>query len=532
MPANRKQRGSNILNVEAYTGKCPVQCDVCYVNFGRIGRSVTEDTISSIQKSYARSQGWKGGKFQIWLRPAKELYDEGSRLLRLPTGWVVPAILRVSTVSDSSYSKKEWCRDILQMWGTDCFFNSSIRAVRDRPENLVDVFHKVVITTNGGFQRVWEFPKPRPSYAVYNADLFVKLVRGSMKAPSSKLGFASFLEPKTLSDIGLEEHESKVKFYRLRCLPTIVPRIETDRPVVHTVVRFVGVWNACEFARRYGIDLRVESADAFHVAVTEKFGFKAQKLPEKSRMRIFMRLDDEGKNTSSRRNEESILSTQFSWLRPTSKKQLSVLPYVCDRSGKDCKGCGLCATLDGTERDNINPVMKKYGLVPVPFISGYVESPPGRAKRNPEGNDMWPARNEDDLGALGGDFFKDILEEAIFCANEDGDCTFVEKGEEWITRALVALAEYASKDFYFVESWNAHENAETLLAYCFWALARKTRRMGLDPDESWQAIEKFVLDSTDGKSLLEGNDDLMLVFDNAGPVVEEFGPIDDDRPVF
>jgi hypothetical protein len=482
------------------------------------------------QRAYAESQGWKGSKYQIWLRPTRDLYDMGPRLVRIDTGFVLPTILRISSTSDSSYSKLQWCKDVVEMWGDSCFFNSTIRAVKQRPKNLLEVFHKVVITTNGGRQQLWDYPQPQPGYTKANAEFYADMARGTMAPEAPRYMFGNFLEPATLTTIGKADQEHKVKFYRLRCLPTVIPRLETNRPVVHTVMRFNGVWNACEFARRYGMEMRFESSDGFRLAVVDNFGFEAKRVSGSSRHRVFMRLADRSKNACDCRDEWSELETVDSWMRVTDKRQMDHLPFVCDRSSGDCKACGLCATLDGTEPNDTNPVMLERGFAPVPFTSGYIEDPKGGPKRNPE-DDIWPASSYDDLGALNGDFFADILEEAYFCPNPDANCVLAEQGEDWLARALAALSEYALSTAYFVESWNAHEHASTLLAYCFWALARKARRMGLSPYESWVAIEKFVLEATEGNTLLDGSSDLMLVFDGTGPVVDQFGTIDEPKPI-
>jgi hypothetical protein len=536
MSANRKQRGSNILSIEAYGGRCPVRCDQCYVNFGRAGRMKAGTTVNGDsetarrQRAYASSQGWDGSLYRIWMRPSRGLYDMGPRLVRVRTGLVLPSILRIPSMGDSSYSKSQWCRDVLEMWGAHCFFNTTIRAVKERPRNLLEVFHKAVVTTNGGRQKVWDFPTPRPRERIGEAHKMVDLVKGTMTPSNPRHNFANFLEPATLTDIGRADQEHKVKFYRVRCLPTVVPRIETDKPVVYTVMRFNGIWNACEFARRYGMELRYESADGYRLAVVEKFGFEATRVPGLKRARTSIRLRGDQRNSYPSADEWSVLETADSWLRVADKRQLGHLPYVCDRSGHDCKACGLCATLDGTEPDNTSPIMLEHGFAPVPFSSSYIEVPP-RKVRNPEEEDLWPSEDYEDLGALNGEFFADVLEDAFFCPNPGQECVLGEQSEEWITKALQSLQEYALQDVYFVESWNAHEHASTLLAYCFWALARKARRMGLSSYESWVAINRFAADATEGDPLFAPCSELMLVFDDAGPVVEMFGTIDEPRPL-
>lgn len=536
MSVNRKQKGSNVMSAEAYMGRCPIQCEQCYVNFGKSGRasvSGLEDgsgDVSEATRAFALRHGWDGSKYKIWKRPATEWYDNGPRNILTETGYVIPAVLRISCLGDSSISPAPWCRDILSLWGDHCFFNSTIRAVKQRPKNLKEIFHKVVITVNGGYQRVFDHDGRKVMYSQENVDYFYNKVIGTMDPPSSGAAIADFMHPQTFSKIGLEEHEGKVKFYRLRSLATVIPRIKTDSPVVHTMMRFHGLWGVCEFARRYGMELRVESSDGFRVAVAKKFGFDATKV-KKGGTRAFVRdLSDD--NTYENKSEESELVMRGGYYR-ASLDQVGHLKYVCDRIGKGCKGCGLCATLDGQYPGDVNPAMAEHGLLPTPFKGGYVDTMAPKAKRrrfrNPEDTVLTVS---DYAGSLNEDLFAEMLGEAILCANPDEACITVEQSEEWIANTLWEVASYCMANGYYVQGWDTHEDASVLMAYCFWCMLRKSHRGGMSPEDAWTAICGFTRDVTEGVDLYRFNGDLMLMWNNEGPYIEMFGSIDEPVPVF
>lgn len=537
MSENRKQEGSNIISAEAYTGRCPVMCEQCYVNFGKPGQATVyglihgTGDIEASTREYAERHGWKGGPYRIWLRPAAEWYDQGPRMVRLDTGYLLPLFLRISTTSDSSMSPAPWCRDIKDMWGPNCFFNSTIRAIRQRPGNLRDdVFHKLVVTTNGGFQKPFSHKRPMPSYSPGNADYFCRTVYGSMDPPSAAAGFANFLDPYTLSDAGFSEYEDKIKFYRLRTLPTVVPRIETDKPVVHTMMRFRALWHACEFARAYGMEMEVESSDAMRVAVAEWFEFPVKKL-RSGGTRFRMRLRSEH-NDYDNQDEWSYFETEKGWYRAKTG-QFDHLKYVCDRTHKDCKGCGLCATLDAQYQDDVNPIMEAYGFRPKPYEGGYVEEPAEGASRRRYRNPENGLRTVgDEAGSVNDGFFASLLEDIYLCANPGRDCVVVEQSEEWLERVLWQCGAYCRANGYYVESWNTHEDVGMLIAYCLWCMLRKARRGGMGPEEAWQAARGFAEMATEGAELFAANADLMLMWNNEGPYIEQFGTLDEPVPVY
>jgi hypothetical protein len=534
MSENRKQEGSNILSAEAYTGRCPIQCELCYVNFGEPGQAKVKGirdgkgNIAASTREFAERHGWKGGPFRIWLRPAAEWYDHGPRMFRLPTGYVLPAILRISSCGDSSMSPAAWCRDIKALWGSSCFFNSTIRAIKQRPANLRDeVFHKLVVTTNGGYQKVYEHVDPMPTYAIKNAQYFFDKVYGTMDPPSAAAGFANFLDPHTLTSAGFAEHEGRIKFYRLRTLPTVVPWLETDKPVVHTMVRFKGVWNACEFARAYGMELEVDSADGFRRNMVERFGFRARKAAKGTHIRIRMASEH---NSYPHQDEWTHLVHRKSYYR-VDPEQFGPFKYVCDRIYKSCKGCGLCATLDAQYEDDTNPIMAEFGFRPKPFEGGYVEkqlSRAGRMYRNPEEELRTVS---DDAGSVNGSFFEGMLDDIYLCSNPDGSCVVVEQSEEWLERALWECGSYCLSNGYYVEDWDTHEDVGTLIAYCVWCMLRKARRGGMGPEQAWDAARGFAEMVTEGAELLAANADLMLMWNNEGPYIEQFGTLDAQVPV-
>jgi hypothetical protein len=426
-------------------------------------------------------------------------------------------------------SPAAWCRDIKALWGSSCFFNSAIRAIKQKPGNLRgDVFHKLVVTTNGGYQKVYEHSDPRPSYAIKNADYFFRKVYGTMDPPSVGASYSNFLDPQTLTTAGFAEYEDRIKFYRLRTLPTVVPLLETYKPVVHTMVRFKGVWNACEFARAYGMELEVDSADGFRRAMVEKFGFRARKAAKGTHIRIRLRSEY---NAYQNQDEWTHLVHRKSYYRP-DPRQFEGFEYVCDRIYKGCKGCGLCATLDAQYEGDINPIMAEYGFEPKPFEGGYVEERlpgSGRLYQNPEDKLRTVS---DDAGSVNGSFFEEILDDIYLCANPNGECIVVEQSEAWLERALWECGSYCLSNGYYVEDWDTHEDVGMLIAYCLWCMLRKARRGGMGPEEAWQAARGFAAMATDGAELFAANADLMLMWNNEGPYIEQFGTLDESVPVY
>lgn len=531
MGANAKQEDSNLLSAEAYTGQCPVQCEMCYVNFGKSGRA-TPNIIAKgkspearIARKRAMKKGWDGKADVIWRDPDPDWDVRGPSMLRLKTGYIIPAILRVSTLTDSSIPKVEWCQRIVDLWGDHCFFNSTIRILKTRNRNIREAFHKVVVTANGGFQRPHTTP-PLPKWVkgvgpkkdqwprtIEFAHVYAKAAMGTMTPPNSKKAFASFNSPKTLSQISLRDQESKVKFYRLRILPTVEPRLETDAPVVNTMIRFPSVSDACEFAIKYKLNFKYEGSDAHHRAIVNYFGLDEQRVVGRPN-RILIGTNAKWNNSQYTGEMSEFLSIGSYW-RMSGPHQVEHLPFVCDARKLGCKACGLCATLDGTEPGNVSPIMEPYGLVPIPYSRTYVEK--AKFLKNPIGDDVG--------GSISEDFFGDILEEVFIRKNPGAGVRTLEKDQGWIADALRGLAAYVVKIEYFVEGWNTHEDTLNLTGYCFWALLRKARRAGLGPLESWEWCRSFCIEAA-GVDLFEPWPEFMLAWDEQGWLFETFGTVD------
>lgn len=527
MGANAKQQDSNILSAEAYTGQCPVLCEQCYVNFGYTGRTsctaiVSGDSPEAVEaRRRAKKMGWDGRSEVIWHKVDSEWYYNGPRLVRLKTGYIVPSVLRISTLGDSSIARKKWCEEILELWGPHCFFNSTIRILKTRSRNLREVFHKVVVTANGGFQHPYLLPPPPKGKekwpkTIKTASVYASAAMGSMNPRTNHQAFAPFNEPKTLSNIGLAEEEDKVKFYRLRVLPGVEPRFETDAPIVYTILRFKGIQDFCEFARRYELELRYEGSDAYAREVARYFGFKtlSVKCKEGEPNRVFISGDVDW-NVSPNRGEWVEFNNIKSWWRMADPSMVDHLPFVCDTRYLGCKACGLCATLDGTEPGGINPIMAEYGFEPIPFSRTYLEKK--KVSRNPDDDEV-------DVGSLSEDFFGDILKGVFVKENPGERIVTIEQDKGWIIDALKELNGYIYKLDYYVDGWDTHEDASALLAYCFWALLRKARRANMGAWGAWQWCRNFCVNAT-GSDLFEANPDLMLVWNGQGPMIEEFGPL-------
>jgi len=87
-----------------------------------------------------------------------------------------------------------------------------------------------------------------------------------------------------------------------------------------------------------------------------------------------------------------------------------------------------------------------------------------------------------------------------------------------------SLSGYAFKLDYYVEGWNTHEDASALLGYCCWALLRKAKRQGMGGHAAWKWCRDFCVDET-GVDLFESSPNLMLAWNNEGPLIEEFGRV-------
>jgi hypothetical protein len=318
--ANEKQDGSNLLSLEATTGRCKVGCELCFVNLGQQGNTVPLNILHPWKAvewyEESKKKGWKAppkdptpeeileeeykdreGRMKIREVPSWRLGlatvtsatmipksnkamkpSKRKKLIECNDGSMLPAILRVSSMSDSSLAPRPWLEKVRDMWGGYCFFNSNIRAIERNPELTRGVFHKLVSTMNGGYQTLHK-PTPKAGIKVATGEFYKVLSRAykkdfhegykfgsdtkrdvlhSMQKGKPRDENADFWNPQSLSDIGLRDYEDLIKFYRLRVCPTIWPDPHTDRPVVCTVLRFKSLAMLFEFARRYKLKAEVQ----------------------------------------------------------------------------------------------------------------------------------------------------------------------------------------------------------------------------------------------------------------------------------
>lgn len=369
---NQKQAGSNLINAEYHDGRCQTFCEQCFVNFGDRGnckvRGMLADTpqnaqrLADIERRQAeeRAEARRVGGVPpiIYTQPprvppgtpkpsdpnlellARKVTKTGKGLLNVPMkkAWEplyttakgaaskklmtipgfgdVPTILRVSSMSDSSWASSVWIDAIREAWGDQCFFNSCIKAIKDRPK-MLDHYHKLVVTLNPGKQTMppmepcivrpaWDSPKrlsnrvvrcmarlkqeaPKSSskkrrevcfervmseFAKERQERAASLValQANPKADHFPLGSmgpvrdhpADFLHPLTLSEVtGSAGDERLIKFYRVRALATVHPYIDdiqeqTGNPLVVTQMRFVNMGHLLEFARRYRLTVHID----------------------------------------------------------------------------------------------------------------------------------------------------------------------------------------------------------------------------------------------------------------------------------
>ncbi len=350
---NRKLLGSNILSFEYTTGVCPTQCEQCFCNFGFQGVMITQ--------SYLRKENESWRKFVEDERKLRKII-KSKDLVNLP---VVNAtkdpvykkriesiflnefnveatpILRVSAMSDCSYYPKEIIQNIVNKWGDFCFFNSSIKSFVRYPSNIEKFVNKVVITTNPGNQNAI------PPKVKNKNELIIQSLSGSG-------GRFNFFSPATFTSVGKPELEDKVKFYRLRAIQTIIPNIETDKPVVLTPIRFKSLIAAAAWAKRYSLSFTVEARLPEKELVILK-SLNAIISEPKSSHNIFKlhSLPEDKRNVSCFRGQQTTFRFHAGWWRQQLDSSLSessnIDNFICDRAGKKCKACGLCAMLDGTQ---------------------------------------------------------------------------------------------------------------------------------------------------------------------------------------
>jgi len=515
---NQKLDGSNQGNVEAYTGRCPVMCEQCFVNWGQQGFTTAYNILNKKNHkwfAYAVKHGWHKPKAdptgqRLGVVEQRSTY----RIPRMPSphskrrlktvecddGRMHPAFLRVGSMSDSSLSPQDWNDNVREIWGDYCYFNSAIQAVKKHPNQLRETFHNVVITVNGGRQKLPPVPQPGPLGTSASFDVSLEFIRGSMGAAKPKP--SDFLHPQTLTDIGLGAYEDRARFYRLRAIPTIHGEIETDKPIVITAMRFKSVAHILEFARRYQLNIEVftrtkkEECRAFGVT---------PKRPRKGQGTEILVWSSRKENKSPYTGDASIYYPHRNYLYP-EKAQYAHFPYVCDRANGSCKMCGLCININGAlpEWERGNPL---NDIPLVPFKAGYIVPAPE---------------------AQVPDYFQAILELQMggFVPNS-GELP-PEPELEWIQAALAEVAAYVESGGtaeYFCESWNTHEDATTLTAYCVYSLLRRAYANGMDREEALGWVYAEVAGMTGGIDVLSGVEDLEGMWDNSSLWSEQFGPI-------
>ena len=502
--ANAKQDGSNLKNTEFYTGRCPSQCEQCFVNFGQQGSTVIKNIQHPSQvkwRAYARECGWKGGNWAIPKSP-ESIATHQQKVITVGEQQL-PVFLRVSSMSDSSLSPAWWINDVRDAWGDHCFFNSAIKSINAHPENMA-LYHKLVVTMNPGKQAI---PK-----AFGTGQCTPKSFLGSM----GKRGPMDFMSPTTLSNLGLGDFEGAIKFYRLRAISTIWPYLtvgsekvpahvmSADIPIVVTQMRFKSLANICEFARKYGLHIEVGCQKG---SANQKV-LKAFKLESAWYLSpyLIVRLWTDKKsvdNASPYAGEAAVFHYSGSFLRPTEFQDDSwpEFPFVCDRAYGGCGACGLCATLDGTQEgwDNaLNPYR------PVPYARGYVGS-----------------QIEAET-----DYFARIMQNVVgFEQNPRAELP--EKSLSWIEDSLKKVVGYllqgSDDGEYHCEGWNTHEDVATLTAYCMWCLIRKAKQGGMSQAAGIESIMDFVMQVTDGYDVLGGMDEIWEMWTDSSSWNDQFG---------
>jgi hypothetical protein len=622
--ANSKQAGSNVTNIEYSLGRCTTHCEQCFVNFGLYGSMKTRVLANQGWASaLARAEGlakkypgtYKPPPKAERLDPAKvkTAADEEALQFRITEGspWLynfpsqsawepeyiapykarcatfdviegaeklgpVPFFLRVSTMCDSANHPAEWLEKVKAAWGDYCFFNSCIYTLRRRkksknPERrrVLDVFHKLVVTTNPGNQRP---PRFQPS-EVRITDTKRQLREGEKWRRQTKLegdprgtmGKAGaeidgdFFHPLTVTDIGLPELEKKIKFYRLRALPTILPRLETDRPVVITQMRFRGFDNMAEFARRYGLEMEIHTRRG---PSTKKHPDgvmrKVDKLTRDNFGDLFTIIphDEQGENEAwirtppaegQRRNAHenagdwSVYVYEDGWIRPQNLAQYNYADYVCDRIHGGCSHCGLCASLDGTgktiqgvkfanplnfiERE-VDGKVKRRHLLPLTGIEGtgylgvYTKDRARTKKKGPVKGPGFFAAKMQEMG-----WPVEVPTALRGWLKNPPEVPTIEEAQ-----ALVAeVAAYGRSGLIpggeWLEDWNTYAHAEAAAALAYWAVLVHADDKHMNRKQAYDYADKILGAAQGEVDVLSGIEDLDLIWDGEGRWVDQFGPV-------
>jgi len=553
--ANKKQDGANVVNAEYSSGRCRTLCEQCFVNFGDRGLTASLN-IFQPKNVHALAYALEVGKadapyMAIPYKPApkvKKAVPEGyvpipravmpsgtgmynipyqagrpkkaKRDLRLSLEMEFPIFCRVSTMSDSLYAPSYWLAELREYWKDQCFFNTSIKTLGKvlglKRTMALDEVHKLVITSNPGEQRMqklverWYAPKGKAKGWFATAGG----IRGSMGEVAALPG--DFFHPLTIDDIGVHDLEGRMKWYRLRALPTICARYKTDPevPVVVTKLRFKGVEHVLEFCRRYGLNCQFLAAtSSTHYCMKRgaaEFGAEdsvvdARGQIKKSMVRIWSGKKDSRNILADRRGAASEFIFIENWWRPVT--DFDWARYVCDRLHESCKLCGLCASLDGTQEGNIN----WSNEIPTGTALDKFLLPRG------DGAYVW---NPDAPGYIGllekpteGEFFGKILERL-----EDKSRVY-QRNPMDIDEALDAIekvSSYYSGDSYFCEGWNTHEDADTSMALAVWTVMRHAVDKGKD-------LEWVLTTVADRGGML--TDELVSMWTNESMWTEQFGEL-------
>jgi len=501
---NKKQVGSNIGSLDHSSGMCPSHCELCFVNYSRL--AYYKYLLSEKRQQEARKAGWTGGPYLI-PRSYDQAFDCFVRSVECSDGNVYPLIMRSGSNHCSAYPPKSWTRKVRDAWGDYLFFNVSVRSIAAKKfgghsvRHNLDSFHKLVVTVNGGHQ----LPR-RPVVGGTKEEKEKRRISGILNVQKSfgSRGPGDFMSPQSLHDIELPGLQTILKWYRLRVLPTVRPRFETDLPVVGTVLRFRGSFDAVAFARKYGFGIEVETGDRRVAAGLRLIDFEPIFRPGPTIIKIW---DNSDENDSDLAGEASYFYRSRSFYR-ADNEPLADFPWVCDRSGFGCQACGLCASLDGTYPGAVNPLNP---IEPIPYQMGYimpVDKP--KALENP--------------AETGDSVFRSILED-IPLRNPPGrvgemDLTFV-------NQALSKIGRYRTGEGHWDDGWNTWEDADALLSYCFWVSLRRRIKEFEDGEDAFEQAEMDCLQMSGVPNLCAGDPELHDLLSDEGRWFEMFGSIYD-----
>ena len=587
---NQKQDGSNVINAEYTTGRCRTQCEQCFVNFGQQGQATCKAIVkpdwADVLK-WIEAQSKEFGRYtappkfkRVGKLPAgrewllRKLTKKGKGMTNIPTkgAWYprvlerqyaqrkkrqvvksiehlgeFPFFLRVSSMSDSSWAPFEWLDGVYNAWGDHCFYNSAIRSLKRATDlygiGLMDRYHKLVVTVNPGHQKLRDFREQTsrsldPGERSRETNQWARenherlSAAGSMGEPIEK--DRDFFHPQSLSDIGLGSYEDVIKFYRLRALPTVQPRFETDAPVVITQMRFKGLDHGLEFCRRYGLKCEVRTpltkkgnvppSIGKAVAPFARLGHEIKIVVDKAlpAKQLYIWTPKRHKfNASPHAGEASVFMWEDSFFRNIHPEAFDHEDYVCDRRHESCKACGLCASLDGTQAQDTNWLnVNQDGEVMPPLIG-------------PEGSHYLG-----DVSPEATDFFNEILSESVALSGFEELAGLEELGTFYrnpieplepdvVADMLSAVAAYVDKeltlDTDWCEGWNTHELSATTTAYAIWSLMVDAKLRGMSKQSAFDHISKLVADVAGPYDVLDGVGDVWGMWDDDSDWTDQFG---------